>query len=98
MREKLAQSVGDVFWTDLRFHVARDAVIIVADELTLIDVGAALASNDVAAVDAWIQAGLLTKPTADDLSRWPLAPGARFSSLIIAPFVLVHRPRSGAPS
>ena len=98
MREKLAPLLGDVFWSDLRPHAARDAVIVVSDSLDLIEVGVAVASNDAAAVGAWIQAGLLTKPTAEDLERWPLTPTARFPSLIVAPFVLIRRPAAERPS
>lgn len=94
MREKLAETIGDVLWTDLRPHAARDAVIIVAEELELLDVGVAVASNEAAAVNAWIEAGKLTKPTAEDLARWPLDPKAHFQSLIVAPFVLIRRPSS----
>lgn len=94
MREKLAETLGDVLWTDLRPHAARDAVIIVAEELDLLDVGVAVASNEAAAVNAWIQAGKLTKPTAEELARWPLEPDARFRALVVAPFVLIRRPPS----
>lgn len=98
MREKLAQSIGDVFWSDLRAHVARDAVIVVADTLDLLEVGVAVASNDTVTVGAWIQAGQLTKPTAEEIERWPLDPAARFPSLVVAPFVLIQRPASQRPS
>jgi len=95
MRDKLAATVGDVFWTDLRAHAARDALIIVADDLDLVDVGVAVAADDAATVQAWIRAGKLTKPTAEDLSRWSLEGAARFRSLIVQPFVLIRRPAPG---
>ena len=98
MRQRMAETLGEVLWSDLHTHAARDVVIIVADELDLLDVGVAVASNDVAAVDAWIGAGKLTKPTAADLARWPLEPSARFMSLIVAPYVLIRRPKGPAPS
>lgn len=92
MRDKLAETLGDVFWTDLRAHAARDALIIVADELDLLDAGVAIATDDVATVEAWIRAGKLSKPTAEDLTRWQLEGAARFRSLIVQPFVLIRRP------
>jgi hypothetical protein len=92
MRERLTETLGDVLWSDLRPHVARDVVIIVDEGLDLVDVGFAVASNEAAAVNAWIQAGKLTKPTAEDLARWPIEPAARFRCLIVAPFVLIRRP------
>jgi len=98
MRSKLAETIGNVFWSDLSAHVARDAVIVVAEELDLLDVGEAVAQNDVRTVGAWIDQGRLTKPTAEELVRWPLVPGARFTSLIVAPFVFIRRPAAERPS
>ena len=98
MRKRLADTLGEVLWSDLHAHAARDSVIIVAEELDLLDVGEALAANDVSTVSAWVNAGKLTKPTAADLARWPLEPHARFTSVIVAPFVLIRRPVAGAPS
>jgi hypothetical protein len=92
MRERIAETLGDVFWSDLRAHAERDALILVADDLDLVDVGMALATNDAPAVEAWIQGGKLTKPTAEDLVRWPLEVGLGFSSVIVQPFVLIRRP------
>jgi hypothetical protein len=94
MRERLAAFLGDVYWTDLRAHAARDALIVVADDLDILDVGVAIASDDTKAVAAWIEAQPLSKPTVDDLARWPAEPLASFESLVVAPFVLI-RPRRG---
>lgn len=91
-RERLARTLGEVYWTDLRAHVARDAVILVAADLDLLEIGEAMAANDVSTIQAWITAGKLTKPTAEDLERWPLQTDLRFLSLVVAPFVLVRRP------
>lgn len=78
--------------------MARDGIILVAADLDLLDVGEAVAANDAAKVQAWIAAGKLTKPTAEDLTRWPLQLDLRFLSLVVAPFVLVRRPASPPPS
>jgi hypothetical protein len=92
VREELERKVGDVFFSDLRAHIARDAVIVVADVLELAVAGEAIATDDVPRVTEWIRTGHLTKPTAEELARWPDLPTARFASLVVAPFVLVHRP------
>ncbi|MDC3959387.1 DUF2288 domain-containing protein [Polyangium jinanense] len=98
MRERIAETLGDVHWSDLRAHVARDAVIIVDDALDLLDVGVALAKNDVPSVDAWIRAGKLQKPTAEELTRWSLDASTRFRAAIVQPFVLIRRPAAKALS
>ncbi len=98
MRASIAATLGEVFWNDLSAHAARDAVIIVANDLDLIDVGMALGTNDAKAVERWIQAGQLEKPSAEDLSRWSLAMSLRFRSVVVQPFVLIYRPELPMPS
>lgn len=90
MREKLSAQVGDVYWSDLRAHAARDALIVVGPGLDLTVVGEALAHDDAARVTAWIEAGRVRKPSAEDLATWSAETGAVFESLVIAPFVLVR--------
>ncbi|HSO00114.1 MAG TPA: DUF2288 domain-containing protein [Candidatus Nanopelagicales bacterium] len=98
MQDQLTETMGEVLWSDLSAHAARDAIILVADDLDLLEVGVAFAENDVQAVDAWIGEGKIAKPTAEDLVRWPLQEGMRFISLIVSPFVLVRRPATQPPS
>ena len=92
MRDELRATVGVVLWSDLQAHAKRDAIIVVSAGLDVVEAGAALAENDAARVEQWIREGLLGKPTAADLERWPIDRTARFDSLIVAPFVLI-RPR-----
>lgn len=96
MRERLAAFLGDVFWSDLSAHAARDALIVVADGLDLLDVGVALANDDKDRVARWIEERALTKPSTADLARFRADPAAVFESLIVQPFVLV-RPRRRGP-
>jgi hypothetical protein len=97
VRERLAAFLGEVYWSDLSAHAARDALIVVADDLDMLDVGEAIASDDTARVEAWIRSRSLAKPSAGDLARWPAEPLAVFESLVVAPFVLV-RPRRRRPA
>lgn len=98
MREGIAETKGAVFWTDLQAHIARDAVIIADEHLDLVDVGMAFATNDTKSVEAWIHAGRLQKPSAEDIARWSLATNLTFTSVVVQPFVLIHRPALPAPS
>lgn len=98
MRERIAETKGRVFWTDLEAHVKRDAVIVAHGELDLVDVGAALAANDTKAVEAWIASGKLKKPSAEDISRWSVAPNLTFISVVVQPFVLINAPELPQPS
>lgn len=98
MRERIAKTKGEVFWTDLEAHVKRDAVIIADEQLDLVDVGMALATNDTRNVEAWIQGGKLQKPTAEEIARWALATNLTFVSVVVQPYVLIHRPMLPQPS
>jgi len=98
MRERIAETKGHVFWTDLEAHVKRDAVIIADTELDLVDVGIALATNDTRSVQNWIAAGKLKKPSGEDISRWCVAPNVTFTSVVVQPFVLIHPPQLPLPS
>ncbi|APR77700.1 Hypothetical protein A7982_03047 [Minicystis rosea] len=90
MRERLATFLGEVFWSDLAAHAARDALIIVADDLDMLDVGVAVATDDASRVGRWIEEQRLKKPTSQDLARFRAEPEAKFESLIVQPFVLVR--------
>ncbi len=86
-RAKLAEELTTVDWPRLRPHAARDHLFIVRPGLDLLEAGVALANDDAAAVQGWIDAGLLTRPERDEMRRWQNE-GATFSFLILAPFVL----------
>lgn len=98
MRERIAETKGSVFWTDLEAHIKRDAVIVAAGGLDLVDVGVALATNDTKSVQDWIAAGKLKKPSAEDISRWSVASNLTFTSVVVQPFVLIHSPELPLPS
>ena len=89
MRKQLAETMGRVFFSDLRAHVARGIVVVVDPSIALLDVAEALATNDTSLVDGWIGKNLLTKPTLEQLDRWSRITDARWDSLVVAPFVLI---------
>lgn len=91
-RYQLEKTVGVVLYTDLSAHLARDAVFVVADSLSLVDCGVAVALDDVAVVGRWIETGELRKPTQGERDGWPRAVGRRWSAVVVKPFVLVQDP------
>jgi hypothetical protein len=90
MREELARSLGPVQFSDLRAHIARDAVIVVHVSLDLLEVGEAIARDDKMRVAEWIEAGLVGKPSLEVLDRWAKVEGPAWTSLVVQPFVLVR--------
>lgn len=90
MREHIAESLGPITMSDLGPHLARDAVIVVAPSLELLDVGEAIAADDAARVDAWVLEGLVGKPTLEALERWGRVKGPFADAVVVQPFVLVR--------
>lgn len=79
-----------VAWHWLRPHQQRDALWVVAANLVLKEVGAALARDDTQAVRAWLADGSLCKPNKEQLENWESNPLHQLSMLIVQPFVLVQ--------
>ena len=90
IRLRLTQTRGPVLFPDLRAHLERDAVFVVATTLDLVDCGVAIATDDVATVGRWIESGELRKPDAGERKTWRVAVGRRWQSLVVQPFVLVQ--------
>lgn len=89
LREELTNMMGPVPWEVLKPHVQRDAVVVVHDQLDLVDVGVAIASNHTQAVERWITEQLIRKPTAEQLTLWG-SENKGFISLIVQPYVLIQ--------
>lgn len=90
LRAELAETLDEAEWEWLIPHAKRDALVVVAEQLDLIDVGVAIASDDVAIVQNWISEALIVKPSLDQLSDWNSDRTKRFNTLIVQPYVLVQ--------
>lgn len=90
LRAELTENLDEAEWEWLIPHVQRDAVIVVALELDLLDVGVAIASDNIPSVQQWIDEQLLSKPTVDQVGEWNGDRTKRFSTLIVQPYVLVQ--------
>lgn len=90
LRTELAAMVDEAEWEWLIPHVQRDAVVIVDPNLELVEVGVAIADDNVMAVERWISEQLIHKPTPEQLSDWGSDRSHRFNALIVQPYVLVQ--------
>jgi hypothetical protein len=90
LRSELAESLDEAEWNWLKPHVQRDAVVVVDRALDLLDVGVALARDDVVSVQHWISEQLIRKPSPEQLSDWNSDQTKRFQALIVQPYVLVQ--------
>jgi hypothetical protein len=96
LRTRLSTEIHRVDWKPLAPHAKRGGLVLVACELDLIDVGAAVAGDDGQQVEKWMEARQLRRPTEVELEAWRDESGERFSVLIIQPYVLVQRVDFGA--
>lgn len=90
LRERLAENLDEARWEWLIPHHEREVVVVVNEELDLLDVGEAIASDNTSSVQHWINEQLIYKPSVQQVSVWNNNRGKRFNALIVDPFVLVQ--------
>lgn len=90
LRAELKQTLDEAEWEWLIPHVQRDAVVVVAVELNLLDVGIAIAGDDISSVQQWIDEALISKPSTKQVGEWNSDRTKRFTTLIVQPYVLVQ--------
>lgn len=89
LKAELRESLDEAQWSWLKPHADRDVVIVVAESLDLVDVGYAIANDQVASVEQWIQDCLIYKPSIEQKAAWNGDQTKRFQALILQPYVLV---------
>lgn len=87
--EKLEKYSGNVDWSYLQPHFESGVLLYVDPSVVLTQVGVALAQNDEAQVQAWINAGDLVQPCQLHATHWQESQ-AQFNAMIIRPFVLAQ--------
>jgi len=90
LRAQLAEALDEAAWEWLIPHVKRDVVVVVTQGLDLLDVGVAIANDDVLSVQHWISEQLVHKPFSEELTIWNIDKTKRFQALIVQPYVLVQ--------
>ncbi len=90
LRAELAENLDQAEWEWLIPHVKRDSVLVVAKELNLVEVGIAIASDNLTSVQHWISEQLIQKPSETQLSNWNSDLQKRFNTLIVQPYVLIQ--------
>ena len=89
-REELTLSVDMARWGWLRPHLERGGLVVVSPDLDLVAAGFSITSDDTAAVNAWIEAGKVYKPSATQVFDWDADPDIPFRFLIASPYVLIQ--------
>lgn len=90
LKAELAEMLDEAEWNWLYPHAERDALVVVNPSLDLLDVGVAIATDNVSSVERWIDEQLIYKPSPDQVADWQRDRTKRFTALIIQPYVLVQ--------
>ena len=90
IRAELQEMLDEAEWNWLQPHADREALVVVGQELDLIDVGVAIASDNVQSVQHWLGEQLIYKPSAEQVADGNVNRSKRFNTLIVQPFVLVQ--------
>ncbi len=89
LRGKLNSETARIAWRDLQRHFAAGSVIGVAPELNLLDVGEAIARDDKARVEAWMNDGRVGPVSDAQAAEWYEVNAAMWS-VVVRPWVLVQ--------
>ena len=89
-RAEIAATLDEAQWEWLRGHLERGGIIVVAPGVDIVDAAATIAADDAATVAGWISAGVLGKPSAEDISAWDADPEKRFNMIVVSPYVLIQ--------
>ncbi len=90
LRTELTANLDEAEWGWLIPHVQKDQVIVVTQGLDLLDVGVAIASNQVSSVEQWIDLQLIAKPSNTQIGNWNSDRTKRFHALIVQPHILIQ--------
>lgn len=93
LKAELTASLDEAEWDWLKPHAQRDCLIVVSPGLNLVDVGLAIANDDILSVQRWINEAMVYKPSVSQIISWQETQNKRFNALIVQPYVLIQEPR-----
>jgi hypothetical protein len=96
LRAQLAEQIHRVDWKPLAPHAKRGGLVMVDPRLELLEVALAIARDDGAQVQQWMEAHQLRRPTLTEAEVWSEETGDGFTVVIVQPYVLAQRDGPGA--
>jgi len=87
--QKLNMETGKITWPELQRYFARGVIIIVVEELDLLEVAAAITSDDKARVEDLMNRGKIVRATDEHAKKWQKS-DPLFWATVVAPWVLVQ--------
>ena len=91
LKEKLNSEKETATWKILEEHHEREALLIVGESLDLINVGIAIANDDVNDVKDWLTSGDLKRADDEMIKVYGDDESLKFDFIIIQPYVLAKQ-------
>jgi hypothetical protein len=89
LKAKIVSETARISWSELQKFYAAGSVVEVSAELDLVDVAFAFSQDDKAAVQHWLQAGLVDR-VADTRAQLWVEQQAELWAVVISPWILVQ--------
>jgi hypothetical protein len=88
LKTQLTEMIDIAEWEWLEPHALKGNVFLVSSNLSVLEVGLAVAEDNAAMVRQWLDDGMLQRPSQSQMNYWQEQGGAKFESLIVHPFIL----------
>lgn len=88
--DQLKSQVDKAHWKLLEDHHKRGALLFVDPKEDMIEIAAAIASDNVQRIKELLDAKLLTRTTEEHAKQWDSQDNLEFNFVIIQPYVLVQ--------
>ncbi|GAA0677490.1 MULTISPECIES: DUF2288 domain-containing protein [Rheinheimera] len=89
LKAKIISETARINWLELQKFYAAGSVVQVSAELDLVDVAFAFSQDDKAAVENWLQAGLVDRVADTQAQLW-VEQKAELWAVVISPWILVQ--------
>jgi hypothetical protein len=91
LKEKLKSEILETNWEPLSAHFARGVLYLLYQDLTIEEVGLAMAEDHVSQIKEWLDHGLLYPPTEEQAKSFNANVDSMFDMLIVEPYVLIQQ-------
>lgn len=88
--KKLENTLDEAEWSWLKPHAQRDGIILVSQRIELLRVANSIATDSSQEVKVWIDQGIISKPTVQQIEAWDQNPTKKFLSVVVQPYVLIQ--------
>jgi hypothetical protein len=88
LKTQLTEMIDVAEWEWLKPHALKGNLFLVNSNLTILEVGLAVAEDNTEMVRQWLDDGMLQRPSSSQMDYWQEQGGPKFESLIVHPFIL----------